>query len=547
MCPGKGVAGQLSLNGFSNNLQGAGALYLEGAVPTMPGLGWRVQSSYRKAGDAHTPNYVIRNSAFKEFNGSASIGLRRDRVNLVALYSRFSTDLGIFSGSHIGNINDLLRAIERDQPSFIGEFGYDIGPPKQDISHNLISLHGDYRLGSGSWIEVQYGYQVNHRQEFDAHGRSGGDTESSNDAAFDLSLISNSIELKFHRKPKGNFFGVWGISGMNQLNKNASSGFLIPNFRAMSSGVFARESWVKNGLTIEAGARFDYRWVRAWPRENGSRGEFVKRISDYASFSGVLGSIWQFASNWSIGVNLGTGWRPPSVNELYNFGVHHGTAQFEVGNPDLKSERSFGVDATLRHVSEQSKFELSAYNNHFDGFIFLFPDLEPRVTIRGTFPSFQYNQADAVLRGFETSIEQGVTEWMTLSGQYAMVRANNLDTDEPLINMPSDRATLKAQFNLPALNKIEDTHFDFESIIVSKQTRVPDNADYVEPPDGYVLFNAGLSTTFSLPETSIRLNLELHNVFNTTYRDYLSRFRYFIDDPGRSLILRIQVPLGRQK
>ena len=63
---------------------------------------------------------------------------------------------------------------------------------------------------------------------------------------------------------------------MNQLNKNEATGFLIPNFRAFSGGVFARETWVKNDLTIEAGARFDYRWVRAWPRENGSRGQFVR-------------------------------------------------------------------------------------------------------------------------------------------------------------------------------------------------------------------------------------------------------------------------------
>ena len=34
------------------------------------------------------------------------------------------------------------------------------------------------------------------------------------------------------------------------------------------------------------------------------------------------------------------------------------------------------------------------------------------------------------------------------------------------------------------------------------------------------------------------------NLFNTTYRDYLSRFRYFIDDPGRNVVLRLRVPLG---
>ena len=543
--PGDGVRGSLSMNGFSNNLQGAGSLYLEGAASAIPGLGWRVQGSYRKAGDAQTPDYIIRNSAFQEFNGSASVGLRRDRLNLVALYSRFSTELGIFSGAHIGNINDLLRAIDRDEPTFIGDFGYDIGPPKQDITHNLVSLHGDFRLESGSWIEAQYGFQVNRRQEFDAHSRSS-DSTTTGRPAFDLSLVSNTLELKFHHKPLGRFFGVVGVNGMNQLNKNSATGFLIPNFRAFSGGVFARETWVKDDITVEAGARFDYRWVRAWPRENGSRGDFVRRVTDYASFSGVVGAIWQFSSTWSLAGNLGSGWRPPGVNELYNFGVHHGTAQFEMGNPDLETERSLGLDVTLRHETDRTRFEVSAYNNKFDRFIFLFPESEPRVTIRGTFPSFRYDQADAILRGFEASLEHDLVSWLTLQTQLSAVRGDNLDTDEPLINMPSDRASLKAQFNLPARNIIQDAHFDIEGVFVKKQTRVPENADYAPAPDGYALFNAGFSTTIAL-RTPVRLSLELHNALNTAYRDYLSRFRYFIDDPGRSLIFRVQVPLGKQK
>lgn len=539
--PGDGVKGDLSLNGFSNNMQGAGALYLESAVRSVPGLGWRVQSSYRKAGDAHTPDYVIRNSAFEEFNGSVSVGMQREHLNLVALYSRFSTELGIYSGAHFGNLNDLLRAIGRDQPLFIGEFGYDIAPPKQRITHDLISVHGDFHLDSGSWLELQYGFQVNQRQEFDAHGR---DDNQLNDPAFDLALISNSAELKFHHKPVGNFFGVAGISGMTQLNRNDASGFIIPNFRSYSTGVFARESWVQDELTLEAGARLDYHWVRAWPRELGSRGDFVQRVSDYASVSGVLGGIWQFAPTWSVGMNLGTGWRPPSVNELYNFGVHHGTAQFEIGNASLGRERSLGIDATLRHDSERSRLELSVYNNSFDGFIYLFPEAEPRVTIRGTFPTFSYQQADAVLRGFETSFEHDVTSWLSLGTQFSLVRGDNLDTDQPLINMPSDRLSAEATFKLPSAKRIKDTEINLEGVFVSKQTRVPENVDYAPPPDGYTLFNAGVSSTLAVSGTNVRLNLELHNVLDTAYRDYLSRFRYFIDDPGRSLILRVNIPLG---
>jgi len=37
----------------------------------------------------------------------------------------------------------------------------------------------------------------------------------------------------------------------------------------------------------------------------------------------------------------------------------------------------------------------------------------------------------------------------------------------------------------------------------------------------------------------------VHNLFNKRYRDYLSRFRYFTDDPGRNVTISLSVPFGQ--
>ena len=74
-------------------------------------------------------------------------------------------------------------------------------------------------------------------------------------------------------------------------------------------------------------------------------------------------------SKWSIGANIGSAWRPPSLNELYSDGVHHGTAQFEIGDLNLQSERSFNLDVTLRHLSASARAEISGYNNRMPDFI----------------------------------------------------------------------------------------------------------------------------------------------------------------------------------
>ncbi|HTJ51012.1 MAG TPA: hypothetical protein VL443_16235, partial [Cyclobacteriaceae bacterium] len=51
---------------------------------------------------------------------------------------------------------------------------------------------------------------------------------------------------------------------------------------------------------------------------------------------------------------------------------------------------------------------------------------------------------------------------------------------------------------------------------------------------------------FSLPlgKQLMNINFSASNLLNTTYRDYMDRFRYFSDEPGRNFTLRVRVPFG---
>ena len=537
------ISGRFSLNGFSNNGQGAASLFLEDASNRIAGLGWRVQGSFRKAGDARTPTVPISNSGFQENNGALTIGLERPKTSWMFQVSHFGTELGIFCGSHFGNLNDFYRAVGRDEPLCTRPFSYSIDAPKQRIAHDLATLKGTWRFESGDAIEAQYGIQRNHRQEFDSH-RSGVGDVSTEQAAFDLTLLTHSLDLKLRHRPLGNMFGVAGISGTNQLNSNDASGFLIPNFRALTGGAFVRESWIRNNLTLEAGMRYDYRWIVAWPRERLSAGPFVRRTSAFSNVSGAVGAIWTFSEDWSLSLNAGSGWRPPSVNELYNFGVHHGTAQFEIGNPELETEQSIGTDLTLRKQGERLNLEVSGYANRFNGFIFLFPDQEEEIlTIRGSFPVFRYLQADARLKGLDGRIELGIAPQIDFHLQGSLVRGDNLDINQPLIYMPADRLHAGLEWHVPVSGRLDELDLEVEHVQVARQKRFPEG-DFLNPPAGYHLVNASLHAKFLLDHTAVRLNLSVNNLLNTGYRDYLSRFRYFVDDPGRTVVLRISIPIG---
>lgn len=81
--------------------------------------------------------------------------------------------------------------------------------------------------------------------------------------------------------------------------------------------------------------------------------------------------------------------------------------------------------------------------------------------------------------------------------------------------------------------------------LVLKQTRVPDEnihgqQDYKLPPDGYLLTNISAGTVVSVLGRSLNINLAVSNLFNTRYRNYLNSFRYFTDEMGRNISVRLK-------
>ncbi|MEL6444974.1 MAG: TonB-dependent receptor [Bacteroidota bacterium] len=549
------VSGQLSLHSFSNSRQGVGSLEMEGAP--LPGLGVRVQGSLRRAGDAHTPDYVLGNTAFFERGANATVGLERERWGVEAHGSVFATDIGIYRGSHFNTLNGLDTVLELGRPPVDYDFSYEIDAPKQDIQHYIGAVHGHVDLGRDGTIRVEgrYGFQQNERAEFDADRIGGRDPLER--ASFELTLQTHTLDLKARTTPTaiagGDGFAVVGVSGMLQRNLNTQVGYFIPNFRAYTGGVFARGEWVRGPLALEAGTRLDYRWLRAFPRVRAGGGETQRIITDYVGLTGVLGATYRFGTAWSLGANVATAWRPPSVNELYARGIHHGTAQYEVGDPNVGSERALEASLTLRHQTPTRELEFSSYVNRINDYLYLRPINDLIVTNRGVFPEFLYTQDTAVIVGFDGVVTQGLGRF-TLGATVSVLRGTNLTRDEALLGMPADRLELSAGVDLGSWGVLRDVTAETSVDLVREQDRFPTRldedgvtvipVDYVEPPEGYALLGFDLGGEIAMGPSVMRVSLSVDNLLDTRYRDYLSRYRYFALDPGRNVVLRLALPFG---
>jgi iron complex outermembrane receptor protein len=113
--------------------------------------------------------------------------------------------------------------------------------------------------------------------------------------------------------------------------------------------------------------------------------------------------------------------------------------------------------------------------------------------------------------------------------------------------MPADRFSNEMTYNFKGGSIFTNSYLSVELQNVFRQTRVPDEKngkqDYKAAPDGYALFNAHISTSFKLMKLPVTISASGRNLLNTTYRDYLNSMRYFTDEIGRNISIRLKIAL----
>jgi iron complex outermembrane receptor protein len=124
-----GLHGNVALNTFSNSRQGALSIGVQGAdlsLPKIGATGYRLRLTSRVAGNGAAPDYFLTNTGFRELNGSLALGVTRDWGRTEVSLSRFGTELGVLRQAHVGNADDLARAMSGVPAD--SSFSYDIGP-----------------------------------------------------------------------------------------------------------------------------------------------------------------------------------------------------------------------------------------------------------------------------------------------------------------------------------------------------------------------------------------------------------------------------------
>jgi iron complex outermembrane receptor protein len=104
---------------------------------------------------------------------------------------------------------------------------------------------------------------------------------------------------------------------------------------------------------------------------------------------------------WKLGLNLARSQRAPSTEELFANGPHGGNASFQIGDPDLGTERSLGFEASVKHKSRAIDASVTFYGTRFANYLYQIPTGE----VIDDLPVYQARQGRASYIGFEAQAE----------------------------------------------------------------------------------------------------------------------------------------------
>jgi iron complex outermembrane receptor protein len=538
-----GYAAEINTAYFTNNGQYVLSGMFEQQLKKQPAFRYRVQGTYKRGANATTPNYRLNNTGSEESNFSITAGWKKNTFNTELFYSHFTTKVGIFTGSHIGNLTDLLNAIAAPKPTdiFLGQKTYKIQRPSQEVSHDLVKLKTTFYIGEHKFSTLVAG-QFNHRKEFDIVRSS-----TNKNPQLDLAIYTLTQDLSWEHPKKNSFNGVGGLSMMQQDN-SYSGRYFIPNYFAYTFGGYYIEKWSKHKWELQAGIRYDNKSINTTRLKFNS--DTINYDFNFSTFASSFNTIFKPTNNWRLNANISLASRAPHVNELLSDGIHHGTATYEKGDIYLKPERSINISTGInyQHPSNNFSMDVLLYSNSINNFIFQqpLPD-NPVLTIAGAFPLIVYRQTNAVLRGFDVSALFKPAKGFEWSSKFSFLHARNKTLNDWLILMPANRFTNELTYNLKDGKKTSNSYMSVEMMNVMQQTNVPGDSngkqDYKAPPAAYALLSMNASSTVQVNNIPISISIGVRNVFNTVYRDYLNSMRYFSDEMGRNISIRLKIQL----
>ncbi|MGB3846330.1 MAG: TonB-dependent receptor [Sphingopyxis sp.] len=446
----------------------------------------------------------IANTASETWTAAGGLSLINDGGQLGISLSYFDSNYGVPSRpdtahDHGGDHDD-------------DDHGHDHGegPVTIGLKQWRADLRGEVEMGDGFFdkLRIRAGYADYEHTEYE------GDAVGT---VFTNTGVEGRLELA--QNERGGWRGASGVQYSHRDFDAIGAEAFVPRNLTDQFALFTLQEWTAGPIGLEAAGRFEATSVRA-PTLGITR--------SFDTFSGALGATYDLGEAVKFGVSVARAVRAPSAEELFSNGPHIATQSFEVGNPDLKREASWGAEASFKVKTDAFNLSLTGYSNWFDDFIYS----AATGAEEDGLPVFRYFQRDARVWGFEAEA----------SARLAQVGGFNIVGD---VTADMTRATIKgagADRNvprIPPLRVLGGIEAQGERVDARVEVEWTDDqkriAAFETPTDGFTLVNASISWR-PLPDTkNLTLSLAANNIFDVDARRHASFTKDYVPLAGRDI------------
>ncbi|MDQ3170082.1 MAG: TonB-dependent receptor, partial [Acidobacteriota bacterium] len=523
--PFKGLLGGISLDGGTANTQAGG----NGSVQWGNGE-WMVwgNGGARRSGDYDTPVGTIDNSATRLANGGGGVGWVGERgffsVGGKVEDARYGVPFaGAFHGEHVEDEGEPHEEGEEDEGD------------EHQVLIELASVRRDARIDAGlhklenRFIDTaRVAISVLDYQHEEIENDEGVEEVGT---TFDNKVVSVRAELL--QKPLGRVSGRLGVETFVRDYEAVGEEALAPATSQSSLAAFVYQELGFGRARAQFGARVERNAYDVEPRGGFEEEPEVciavvggcpplARDRAFTGFSGSAGVHLDLGRHAAVVANVTRASRAPALEELYNFGPHIGNLAFEVGNPDLSTESTLGVDLSLRARGARAHGEVNVYTYSIGDFVFL--DVQD-VEVDGLRLA-SYAQADSRFTGVDASAHVEFTPWLHVNADVGYVRATLGSTGEHLPRIPALQSRLELEIPIGQLT------ISPELVMTARQSRVFRDET---PTPGSTVLNIGAMYVLGQQHLTHIFTVEGYNLTNEVHRLHTSFIKDLAPEIGRGI------------
>lgn len=442
----------------------------------------------------------VPNSAVETWTAGIGTAFIDDGGNLGVSFSIYDTKYGIPGRPGVGHHEEATAAGEQVSMAEAGEEAVTIG-----LRQYRADIRGEVETGGGFLEKLTFraGYADYEHTEFE------GDE-------IGTVFKSNGFEARAEAV-QANRDGWRGASGIQYLSRDfeaiGAEAFVPPN-RTRQLGLFSLQEFDLGGLHLEAALRYDR--VKQEAQTLGITRNF-NNVSAAFGLAYLIGDL-------KIGINASRTGRAPAVEELFSDGPHIATQAYEIGDPDLRSEKAWNAELYARFDSSNVDATVTVYSNWFDGFIYE----DATGAEEDDLPVFQYFQSDARFWGFEADVSARLGRVggfdFVVDGVADYTRASISNGGGPVPRIPPLRLLGGVELQSGSL----DLRGEVEWADDQRRT-----AAFETETAGFTLVNASASWRPFGRDSNIALIASVNNIFDVSARRAASFTKDYVPLAGR--------------